>query len=104
MNNPRLTMAWAKKTYLQLVIKWKVEIDMTSYPSKHLILPRLADKEHASQVVEGWKNGKIKWIDLLEPNVEEHEKELVEIMKDTSANKSKSIADGPDGEETNQLR
>ena len=73
---------------------------MTNYPSKHLIPPRLADKEHASQVVEGWKGGEIKWKELSEPNVEVCKRELAEILKDISAEKSKSIV--PVGQETDQ--
>ena len=93
-------MAWSKKTYLQLVIKWKVEIDMTNYPLKHLIPPRLVDKEHASWVVEGWNGREIKWKELSEPDVEVHERELAEILKDISAEKSKSIV--PVGQEMDQ--
>src|SRR5260370_5518195 len=60
-------MAWTRRTYLQLVVKWKVEIDMMNYPSNCIILPRLADKDHASQVVKGWKIGMIKWVELTGP-------------------------------------
>ena len=72
-------MAWAERTYLQLVIKGKVEIDMMHYPTPHIIPPRLADKEHATRVIEGWKSGVIKWVMLSETDLDARKEELAKI-------------------------
>ena len=72
-------MAWAERSYLQLVIKWSIEIDMTHYPTQHIIPPRLADKQHAMRVVEGWTNGTIKWVRLSETDLEARKNELAKI-------------------------
>ncbi len=96
-------MAWVRKTYLQLVIKWKVEINMTNYPSNRIIPPRLADKDHASQVVKGWKNGTIKWVEISDSDIEVHKRELAEIVNNAAAAKRKTVAEGNelDGQEGN---
>ena len=72
-------MAWAERMYLQLVIKWSIEIDMTHYPMWHIIPLRLVDKQHAMRVVEGWTNGAIKWVRLSETNLEACKNELAKI-------------------------
>ena len=88
--------------YLQLVVKWKVEINMTSYPSNHIIPPRLADKDHTSQVVKGWKNGMIKWVELSDSDLDEHKEELAKIVGNTTSTSGKrGLVAGDDMQEGN---
>ncbi len=91
-------MAWTRRTYLQLVVKWKVEIDMMNYPSNCIILPRLADKDHASQVVKGWKIGMIKWVELSDSDVDACRGELAKIMNDAASGRRRMVeGDGQEG-------
>ena len=77
--------------YLQLVVKWKVKIDMTNYPSNCIILPRLADKDHASQVVKGWKTGMIKRVALSDSDVDVHRGELAKIVNDAASGRRRMV-------------
>jgi uncharacterized membrane protein YgcG len=74
-------MAWSKRGYLQLVIKLKVQVDMGSYPTTYIIPPKMANKEHAAQVVKGWRSGAIKWVALSENEIEDREQELRNLPK-----------------------
>ena len=74
-------MTWSHSTYLKMIIKLKVEIDMSNYPMWYIISPQMANKEHATQVIEGWNNGAIKWIPLSDDDVKLCEKELAELLK-----------------------
>ncbi|KAF8325073.1 uncharacterized protein EI90DRAFT_3129171 [Cantharellus anzutake] len=57
---PRLLMERVPANYLKLTIKHCVVIDMTNYPDGKLIEPKLANVDHLRQVLDGWKNNKIK--------------------------------------------
>ena len=41
----------------------------------------MVNKEHATQVIEGWNNRAIKWIPLLDDDVKLCKKELAELLK-----------------------
>src|SRR5260370_3885194 len=69
--NQKQAMSWSKRGYLQLVIKIGAQIDMHSYLTTHIIPPKMANKEHASQVMNGWQSGAIKWVVLSEDEIEE---------------------------------
>ena len=60
-NNRKLTqmMTWSHSTYLKMIIKLKAEIDMLNYPMWYIVSPQMVNKEHATQVIEGWNNGAI---------------------------------------------
>jgi len=44
---------------------------MHSYPTTYIIPPKMANKEHAAQVVKGWQSGAIKWVALSENEIED---------------------------------
>ena len=71
MKNQKQAMLWSKRGYLQLVIKIGAQIDMCSYLTMHIIPPRMANNEHASQVVNGWQSGVIKWVVLSKDEIRE---------------------------------
>jgi hypothetical protein len=49
---------------------------MSNYPGGKLIPPKVACINHMHQVVDGWKNGQIKWVKLTEQQIKERHKEL----------------------------
>jgi len=79
-------MTWSHSTYLKMIIKLKVEINMSNYPTQYIVSPWMANKEHATQVIEGWNNRAIKWIPLLDNNVKLCKKELAELLKKGGGN------------------
>ncbi|KAF8340676.1 uncharacterized protein EI90DRAFT_3117173 [Cantharellus anzutake] len=72
-------MEWVPENYLKLTIKHCVVIDMTNYPDGKLIKPKLANIDHLRQVLDGWKNSKIKWVKLTDEQVEERHEELAAL-------------------------
>ena len=69
MKNQKQVMSWSKRGYLQLIIKIRTQIDMHSYPTTYIIPPKFANKEHTSQVMNGWQSGVIKWVALSEDEI-----------------------------------
>ncbi|KAF8322993.1 uncharacterized protein EI90DRAFT_3130522 [Cantharellus anzutake] len=99
---PRLSMEWVPANYLKLTIKHCVVIDMTNYPDGKLIEPKLANVNHLCQVLDGWKNNKIKWVKLTDEQVEERHEELAALTStgtEVASTLSSRVTDGRVGEE-----
>ncbi|KAF8318867.1 uncharacterized protein EI90DRAFT_3020924 [Cantharellus anzutake] len=73
---------------------------MTNYPGGKLIKPKLACTNHMHEVLKGWKDGQIKWVELTEDQVEKRREELAALTTIVNPNETAhSIAtDGEDKE------
>ena len=68
------------QNYLRLTIQHGVKIDMTNYPGGKIIEPKKANVEHLRETIDGWKDGKIKWIKLTEEGLEQ-QKEILSNLE-----------------------
>ena len=75
-------MEWKKIGYLKLVIAHQVEIDMTNYPTDELQAPMDSKQDHLVKVLHGWKDGSIKWIEILEEMLTKRQETLKQLVKE----------------------
>jgi hypothetical protein len=72
-------MEWLPYNYLRMTIKHCVEIDMTNYPGGRLVEPKIDKFDHLKSVLDGWKDGRIKWVRLTADQVERKREQLEHI-------------------------
>ncbi|KAF8343920.1 uncharacterized protein EI90DRAFT_3010775 [Cantharellus anzutake] len=78
-----LTWPWQQgkvSNYLNMTIKYGVEIDMTDYPGGRLIESKYCNAAHLGQALGGWKGGRIKWVRLMASQVEKKREQLEALM------------------------
>ncbi|KAF8311112.1 uncharacterized protein EI90DRAFT_3288815 [Cantharellus anzutake] len=67
-----------------------------------LIEPKLARADHMREVLKGWKDGQIKWVELTEDQVEKRREELAALTAIVNPNETaRSIATDGEDEENN---
>ena len=82
--NTQLSMEWLPCNYLKLMIQYGIKIDVANYPGGNIVEPKKANVEHLRDAIDGWKNGKIKWVELTTDELEQQKAKLSSLESEAS--------------------
>ena len=88
--NTQLLMEWLPHNYLKLMIQYGIKINMANYPGGNIVEPKKANVEHLQEAINGWKNGRIKWVELMTDELEQQKAKLSGLESEASQTRIRS--------------